>query len=182
RGFSFLKDEPLDMRYHTASDGISAAEIVNRWSKNAIGTLLWEYGEERNAKRIAAGIVAARTRKKITKANELAEIIQKCVPRRVGKIHPATRTFQALRIAVNKEFENIASALGDAVAVLKPKGKIIVISFHSLEDRIVKNFFKKESADGHISILTPKPLQPHIVEINKNPRARSAKLRAAEKI
>lgn len=180
RGFSFLSREPLDMRYHTDSYGINAAQIVNTWTEKAIEDLLREFGEERFSLRIAKGIIAARTRKKITQASELAEIVCRSFPggRMNRRIHSATRTFQALRIAVNNELENISQGLEGAVRILKPGGKIIVISFHSLEDRIVKNFLKANAASGLIKILTPKPIRAGSKEINQNPRARSAKLRA----
>lgn len=184
RGFSFLKHEALDMRYHQSGGGITASDIVNTWSKDAIETLLREYGEERYSRRIAGGIVAARADRAITRTDELSEIIRRSVGRHgvAAKIHPATRTFQALRIAVNKEFENMAQGFEGAAQLLSPGGKMIVISFHSLEDRIAKEFFKTKSADGVLKIITPKPLKPAVAEIYKNPRARSAKLRAAERL
>lgn len=180
RGFSFLRDEPLDMRYNPQWNGQNAEEIINTWPCGMIERILHEYGEERYARRIARGICDARGHQKISRTAILVDIIQRSVPKRYryGTLHPATRTFQAFRIAVNRELENLAQALPDALALVSPGGKLAVISFHSLEDRIVKNFFRKCTQDGKGSLMTKKPLFPAREEIIGNPRARSARLRA----
>lgn len=169
RGFSFLKDEPLDMRYSLDND-LTAEKIVNNYSLKEIETILREYGEERFAKNIAKLIVENRP---IKTTFQLKDIIR--IPK--GKIHPATRTFQALRIAVNNELGNLEKALPQAEELLVSGGRLVMISFHSLEDRIVKNFFKK----SNLNILTKKPIKCSKQELKINPRSRSAKLRAAEK-
>lgn len=174
RGFTFLKDEPLDMRYSLEND-LTAEEIVNNYSPEKIEKILKEYGEERFAKRIAKRIIQQRP---IKSTFQLVGIIKKAVPGRRAKIHPATRTFQALRIAVNDELNNFKKALSQAVEVLEKHGRIVIISFHSLEDRIVKNFFK----DSNLNILTKKPITSSQGEIKINRRSRSAKLRAATKL
>jgi len=179
RGFTFLKDEPLDMRYSLEND-LTAEEIINNYSQEKIEKILKEYGEERFAKRIAKKIIQTRPRK-IKSTFQLVEIIKKAVPGKRTKIHPATRTFQALRIAVNDELNNLKKALFQAVKVLEKGGRIVIISFHSLEDRIVKNFFKEEAKKGSLRILTKKPVIPSQEEIKINRRSRSAKLRAATK-
>lgn len=200
RGFTFLKDEPLDMRYSLEND-LTAEEIINNYSQEKIEKILKEYGEERFAKRIAKRIIQTRPRK-IKSTFQLVEIIKKAVPGKRTKIHPATRTFQALRIAVNDELNNLKKALFQAVEVLEKGGRIVIISFHSLEDRIVKNFFKEEAKKGSLRILTKKSnssiynhtlanqgsrakrkvlITPSQEEIKINRRSRSAKLRAATK-
>lgn len=183
RGFSFLRDEPLDMRYDAKSHGLTAEKIINQWPGAAIEDILREYGEERYASGITRGILRARARQKISSTRELVEIVSRSVP--LGalrvRIHPATRTFQALRIAVNDELSNLRKGLEGACTVLAPSGRIAVISFHSLEDRIVKTFFREMHARGITRVLTPKPIRPSRKEILQNPRARSAKLRAIEK-
>lgn len=181
RGFSFLKNEPLDMRYNPDFNELTAEKIVNKWPPEAIENILREYGGERFSRRIARGIVGARRYKKISATAELVRIISRSVPGFYLKrrVHPATKTFQALRIAVNRELENLRKALYDSADILKPGGKIIVISFHSLEDRIVKNFFRKNK--NAFTVFTPKPVCPAKEEIKSNPRARSAKLRAGTK-
>jgi len=209
RGFSFKKDEPLDMRYNVEkiqnpkskiqNYNLTAREIVNTWPEREIEKILKEYGERRFAKRIAKAIVNSRKIKPIKTTFQLVDIVKKTVPHKYQhkKIHPATKTFQALRIAVNNELENLKKTLPQAVKLLRPKGSLVVISFHSLEDRIVKDFFRKESKDcicppeipvcvcGHkrtLKIITKKPITPSQEEIISNPRARSAKLRVAERI
>jgi len=181
RGFSFQRDEPLDMSYSTLPDHLTAAEIVNTWSKAEIARALAEFGEEHMAERIASGIVAARRRKHIISTVQLVDIIKASVPKNYehGRIHPATRTFQALRIAVNRELESVNAVLPQALNALKPGGRLVCISFHSLEDRIVKTFFKEMSAKRRIQILSPRPITAAEKEIQNNPRSRSAKLRAA---
>ncbi len=180
RGFSFQKDEPLDMRYST-ENGITAWEIVNSWPPEEIEIILKDLGEERFAKRISKAIVTRRKEKKIDTASELASLVEKEVPR-TKRIHPATKTFQALRITVNRELENIEKVLPSALELIKEGGRISIISFHSLEDRIAKNFFRQVANEGRVRILTKKPIIPGEDEIINNPRSRSAKLRTAIKI
>jgi len=175
RGFSFMRNEPLDMRYNPGVNSLTAEEIVNNYSQEEIEKILKEYGEERFAKRIAKRIVKERP---IKTTFQLVEIIKKVTPRRT-KIHPATRTFQALRITVNDELNNLRKVLPQAIEILAPEGRIVVISFHSLEDRIVKRFFKGEK---NIKIITKKPITASEEEIKINPQSRSAKLRAVVKI
>jgi len=179
RGFSFQKDEVLDMRYNL-SNPLSAEKILNYWSRNDIERILKEYGEEEYAKQISKQIVEERSGKPIQKTSRLVNIIQNATPRAYHKkkIHPATKTFQALRIAVNNELQNVADALTQSQEILRPGGKMAVISFHSLEDRLVKNFFRENAA---FHLLCKKPITPSVQEIAKNPRARSAKLRVAQK-
>ena len=181
RGFSFQKKEPLDMRY-SVQNQLTAEKIVNFWSKFEIERILQEYGEERFAKNIAEQIIEERKLKPIQTTNHLVEVVRKAVPRGYlnQRIHFATKTFQALRIAVNDELNNIEKALPQALQILEPGGRLVVISFHSLEDRIVKNFFKNNILN--INLLTKKPVIPTRQEIIINPRSRSAKLRAATKI
>lgn len=183
RGFSFLRDEPLDMRYHPQGGEQNAEEIINTWPCSRIEHIIAEYGEERYARKIAQNICNARRRQKISHTLTLVDIIQKSVPGgyRRGRLHPATRTFQALRIAVNRELENLTEVLPDAFTLLSPGGILIVIAFHSLEDRIVKNFFQKCRREDRGNIVTKKPLFPTHEEMRENPRARSARLRALEK-
>ena len=193
RGFSFMEDGPLDMRFDQ-NKGLTAADLINDLSEQALAKILREYGEERYAWRIARAIRAA---KPIQTTQALAAVVKKAVPHYSAAIHPATRTFQALRIATNQELQTIAESLPLLMGCLAPQGRIAVISFHSLEDRIVKSFFKTESKDcicppekpicscGHkasLKVLTKKPVRPGDEEIQKNPRARSARLRVAEKI
>jgi len=184
RGFSFLKDEPLDMRYSCQEfSKKTAAEIVNKSSYDELVRILKEYGEERFAKSIAAAIVEARKRNPIKSTFQLVEIIKNSTPfwYRRRRIHFATKTFQALRIAVNGELDNLRVGLQQAEELLKNKGRIAVISFHSLEDRIVKNFFKESNKEKRLNIITKKPIRAGLAEISANPSARSAKLRVAEK-
>lgn len=183
KGFSFRKDELLDMRYNP-KNSLTAERIINKWGEKEIRDILKDYGEERFAKRIARQIVKTREKKPIKTTLQLVETIKRTLhPRfRYKRTHFATRTFQALRITVNKELENIKEGLRQSIDVLDPEGRIVVISFHSLEDRIVKRFFKEKSQENILKILTKKPITPLQKEVNKNPRSRSAKLRAAEKI
>lgn len=199
RGFSFRKaEQPLNMSFSTDEDKKNLTrKIVNKSSKEELERIILKYGEERWAKRIAEEIVKTRRKKEIETVGELVQVVEKIVPKKYSKIHPATKTFQALRIATNKELENLELVLPQAVDFLKSDGRIAVISFHSLEDRIVKNFFKNESRDclcppvvpvcacGHkktLKIITKKPILPGKEEIDENPKARSAKMRVAEKI
>ena len=183
KGFSFQKNEDLDMRYNTAQT-LTAKIIVNEYSKEDLEKILKEYGEERFARKIAEKIIEERNRKEIESTLQLVEIIKKAIPSRFGysKIHCATRTFQALRIAVNDELENLKTVLPQAVSVLSLGGRMVIISFHSLEDRIVKNFFKEKEKEGEIKILTKKPIMAEERESILNPRSRSAKLRAIIKL
>ncbi|NPA95087.1 MAG: 16S rRNA (cytosine(1402)-N(4))-methyltransferase RsmH [Thermodesulfobacteria bacterium] len=179
RGFSFMRDEPLDMRMDRATT-VMASDMVNKLPEERLAELIQLYGEESWAKKIAAAIVARRKERPIFSTLELATIVKEAIPRRFHprKIHPATKTFQAIRIAINREFENLTQALGVATKILRPGGRLCVISFHSLEDRIVKRFFK---SSDQLRILTKKPLRPTEAEVVNNPRSRSAKLRVAEK-
>lgn len=183
RGFSFQRDEPLIMRFDK-KEGWSAREIINEWSEKEIERILKKFGEERFAKRIAKRICKERKIKPIESTLQLVKTIEKAVPSwyRHRKIHFATKTFQALRIAVNKELENLNSALPQALEILKSGGRLVVISFHSLEDKIVKHFLKENEKKGKLKILTKKPIRPKKEEIKINPRSRSARLRAAVKI
>jgi len=182
RGFSFLRDEPLDMRY--GKNELTAEKIINNWSDQDLTKIFREYGEERFADKIAAAIVRDRKTKCIETSFELVRIIRQSTPyfyhRR--RLHPATKVFQALRIAVNDELNNLNKFLPQVLDVLVSGGRLAIISFHSLEDRIVKNFLKEKKREGLIEILTKKVTRPRHEEIAQNPRARSAKLRAAIKI
>ena len=180
RGFSLQKDGPLDMRMDRR-EKLTAAEIVNNYPIEKLTKIFWEYGEERFAKRISNAISVTRNLKKIATTFELKAVIEKAIPT-WKKRESVTRVFQALRIAVNSELENLNQALRGAIDFLKPGGRIVVLSYHSLEDRIVKRTFRAAAQAGILSILTKKPILPQEAEIKENPRARSAKLRAAEKI
>jgi 16S rRNA (cytosine1402-N4)-methyltransferase len=179
RGFSLQKDGPLDMRMDK-SQKLTAFDIVNDYPIEKIERIIREYGEERFAKRIGNAIRATRSKDPIRTTFELREIIEKAIPT-WRKRESVSRVFQALRIAVNSELENLGKALNDAVSILKPGGRIVVLSYHSLEDRIVKNAFRDFRRDGILKVLTKKPIAPDRRETSENPRARSAKLRAAEK-
>ena len=183
RGFSYLKDEPLDMRFSPKST-LTAAEIVNFWKIEDLERILRDYGEEKYARRIALAIKEDRRKKRIVGTQELVEILKKALPKNYDnyRLHPAVRTFQALRIAVNNELENLKMGLILASEILAPQGKIVVISFHSLEDRIVKFFFRDNAKQNTLKILTKKPITSSQEEIKNNIRSRSAKLRAALKI
>lgn len=190
RGFSFKIDQVLDMRYNEDMNYLTAEKILNEWGQEEIERILREYGEEKFAKRIAQRIVEKRREKRIKTTFQLLEIIKEALPSRYWKeskkkkfpIHYGTKVFQALRIAVNDELENLQKVLPQAVAVLAPGGRMVVISFHSLEDRIVKRFFNEQSKKKIVRLLTPKPITPSREEIKSNIRARSAKLRAVIKI
>jgi len=193
RGFSFRHDGPLDMRM--GSDGPSAADIVAMASERDLANIIFLLGEERHSRAVARAIVAARRIRPITTTRALADIVSSVLRSRPSDIHPATRTFQALRIFVNEELREIAEALAAAERLLKPGGRLVVVSFHSLEDRIVKTFLndrgrtsggsrhlpEQEQAAPTFRILTRRPVGPDDVEVAANPRARSAKLRAAER-
>lgn len=192
RGFSFQHDGPLDMRMGP-DVGLTAEEIVNRWPEKELARILYAYGEERKARQVARAICAHRP---LRTTGELAALVAKVVGPS-GKIHPATRTFQALRIAVNGELDALAAALPQAVELLAEGGRLVVIAFHSLEDRIVKQFIAREAQDcicppglpqcvcGHVATLrrlTKKPIVPDAAEIQRNPRSRSARLRVAQRL
>ena len=182
RGFSFSEDGPLDMRMDPSSPVPTAEEIVNRANEQELARIIWEYGEERCSRRIARRIVEERRKRRITRTLELAEIVRRaCGGRGHQRIHPATRTFQALRIAVNDELENLRSLLATAPDILEDGGRIAVISFHSLEDRIVKEDFRARAQEGLYTVATKKPVRPSEAEVSANPRSRSAKLRAARR-
>lgn len=185
RGFSFQSRGPLDMRLDTDSY-ISAYDLVNNLNEEELSTLLWNFGEERWHNRIARLIVQERDKEPITTTAQLANIVVRSVPVRYRhrhyKIHPATRTFQAVRIAVNRELEILDTAVNKAIAILNKKARICVISFHSLEDRVIKFAFRKAESEGLINIITPKPLTPREQEVQGNPASRSSKLRVAERI
>ncbi len=182
RGFSFQKQESLDMRYKTQND-LTANKILNEYSQKEIEQILKEYGEEKFAKQISQEIVKTRKIILIKKTSELVQIIKKVVPTwyQHRRIHFATKTFQALRIAVNDELNNLIKVLPEAIEILKPGGRIVVISFHSLEDRIVKNFLREQAQKQVLQINTKKPIRPSQEEIKINTRSRSAKLRAGVK-
>ena len=177
RGFSFQKDGSLDMRYNP-SVGKSASEILNSLSEKQLAEIFLEYGEEHAAGLIAKKIVSTRKGRPIKTVKDLTAIIESVIHRH-GRLHPATRVFQALRIFVNREFENISEILSKLPECLKPGGRIAVISFHSLEDRVVKNSFKKLASEKKVEILAKKPIIPNRGEIKINPKSRSAKLRIA---
>ncbi len=183
RGFSFQRDEFLDMRMDT-SQHLRAYDVVNTYPKPMLEKILKEYGEEKFYKKIAQGIVEHRKKKPIRTTKELADIIYKIYPPplRRGKIHPATKTFQAIRIEVNNELEEIKEGINKAISRLEKGGIIAVISFHSLEDRIVKNIFRERKKLKELEILTKKPITPGEEELKENPPSRSAKLRVAKKI
>jgi 16S rRNA (cytosine1402-N4)-methyltransferase len=179
RGFSFRADGPLDMRMDTRS-GETAEQVVNQENEEVLADLIYEYGEERRSRRIARAIVRARP---IATTAELARVISAAAPSMKGdKIHPATRTFQAIRMRVNDELGEIQSLLKSAGSLLKPGGRVVLISFHSLEDRLVKDAFRDQAKAGIFEVLTKKPVVASEQESLRNPRSRSAKLRAAEKI
>jgi 16S rRNA (cytosine1402-N4)-methyltransferase len=193
RGFSFRLDGPLDMRM--GHDGPTAADVVARASESDLAKIIYIFGEERHSRGVARAIAAARKEAPIATTRQLADIVSKVVWAKPGEIHPATRTFQALRIFVNAELDELQLALSAAERVLRPGGRLVVVSFHSLEDRIVKNFLgergKRGGGSRHLpelaqaapsfEILTKRPLTPGDDEVRGNPRARSAKLRAAQR-
>jgi 16S rRNA (cytosine1402-N4)-methyltransferase len=180
RGFSFQAEGPLDMRMNPR-EGLTAAQVVNQFGEKELADLIYEFGEERRSRRIARAIVRARP---ITTTAELARVVSAAAPAmKSGRsfIHPATRTFQALRIYVNAELEEIDALLSAAPGLLKPGGRLVVISFHSLEDRRAKDSLREGARQGIYEVLTRKPVTAEAEETDRNPRARSAKLRAAEK-
>lgn len=183
RGFSFRTDGPLDMRFDDSSE-TTAASIINGMDVDALSRILWEYGEERYARKIASAMISERKKKPIVGTKALVDIIAHAVPGhyRRKRLHFATKTFQALRIAVNDELGGLEATLPQLFDALASGGRLAVISFHSLEDRIVKRFFKEKASAGEMEILTKKPLIATKEEVTQNPRARSAKLRVARKV
>lgn len=204
RGFSFMKDEPLLMTLGSTTGSttsmkenprleraghseVTAEDVVNDWSEESLEKIIHGYGEERRAKRIARAIALARAQGEIKTSRELSQIIEGSVGRRghrrggTRRLHPATKTFQAIRIAVNDELGALEEGLSKGVAALKPSGRMAVISFHSLEDRIVKNYFRKKAKEGEVILINKKPIVSGAEEVKHNPRARSAKLRIIEK-
>jgi 16S rRNA (cytosine1402-N4)-methyltransferase len=199
RGLSFRVDAPLNMSFGGAQGSLNTFNIVNKTKEQELARMIWEYGEERYANRIARKIVEVRKVKPIDTTGKLVEVIGASVPAnyRHNKIHYATRTFQALRIITNQEIDSLIKVLPQTISLLKPGGRLVVISYHSLEDRIVKKILRQESKNclcppqapicscqhqANFKIVTKKPLTPTATEINNNPRARSAKMRVAEKI
>jgi 16S rRNA (cytosine1402-N4)-methyltransferase len=198
RGFTFMRDEPLDMRMNP-EEGQTAAELVNKLPERELANIMTEYGEEPRAPRIAKAIVKSRREQAIQTSRELAQVVEQAVPARYrrGRIHPATRTFQAFRIAINHELEALDLFLNEAVDLLNPGGRLCILSFHSLEDRIVKQRFRAHAKgcicppelpkcvcgeSPQLAVLTKRPVRPSQREIQANPMARSAKLRAAERL
>ena len=195
RGFSFMNDAPLDMRLDP-TQGPTAADLVNDLDEEALADAIYRYGEEHGSRRVARAVAEARRTGRIATTLELANLVERALGGRKGKIHPATKTFQGLRIAVNRELEQLEAALPQAVALLKPGGRLAIISFHSLEDRIVKLFFRAESGrptidqreagyqerEPLVRLLQTKPIIASADEQHSNPRSRSAKLRVVERI
>ncbi len=182
-GFSVFRDTPLDMRMAPAYQKVTADYVINKGSERMLREIFWQLGEENKAKWIVEAIIQERKKNKIRTTKQLAKIIQKVVPSSKKKrIHPATKVFQALRIYINKELNNISAFLPMAINLLNPGGRLVCISFHSLEDRIVKKFFNEKEAEGVLEILTKKVVKPTDEEKYINPSSRSSKLRAAQKI
>ncbi len=183
RGFSLKAEGPLDMRMDRRGF-ISAYDLLNNLTEEEISTILWRFGEERFSRRIARAFVKAREKAPLASTRELAELVTRVLPykARFGRIHPATRTFQALRIAVNRELDALEEALQKAALFLSKKGRICVISFHSLEDRIVKESFRRLAKTGRFRLVVKKVLRPSSAEIAENPRSRSAKMRVIERV
>jgi 16S rRNA (cytosine1402-N4)-methyltransferase len=181
RGFSFKRDEPLDMRMDT-SGGATAAEMLASVDEKTLADVIYELGEERHARRVARAIVEAGKTQQVESTGQLADIVRRAIPRKgYTRIDPATRTFQAIRIWVNQELEGLDGFLMRAAARLAPGGRLVMLTFHSLEDRVVKHTFRALQAAGTITIRTKRPVVPSESEVDRNPRARSAKLRAAER-
>ncbi len=178
RGFSFRENEPLDMRYDTEKNDLTAYEVVNSSNENDLADIIYRYGEERNSRRIAKRIVEERRKRKIETAHELSEIVNSAFHFKNQRISPATRTFQAIRIYVNGELENVGKLLSEIKDIVKPGGRMAVITFHSLEDRIVKDVFKSLQKNEEIYFLNKKVIKPGREETARNPKSRSAKLRA----
>lgn len=186
RGFSFKHDEPLLMTFKSKpqEDDLTAREIIRGWKEGNLADIIFGYGEEQFARQIAHAIVEVRKKKPIETTKDLVQVIEGAVPKwyRGRRIHPATKTFQAIRIAVNDEIESLREGLLEGVTHLRSGGHMAVISFHSIEDRVVKNFFAERARDGLGSVVTKKPIVPGDAEVSENPRARSAKLRVFERV
>lgn len=184
RGFSFMRNEPLDMRFNPGVESQTAADVINKTDRDQLSKILTDYGEEKYAEEITKNIIDSRKIKPIMTTDELVEIIKNSVPGwyKNRKIHPATKTFQALRIAVNNELENIASGINSAIDILKPSGRLIVISFHGLEDKIIREIFKSKTKEGIIRWVVKGTVKPRWKEVEINRRARSAKMKIIEKI
>jgi len=181
RGFSFRRDEPLDMRMDQSA-GLTAAAAIAAADEQTLASVIYEFGEERHARRVARAIIAARAQQPIETTGRFADVVRRAIPRKgYTRIDPATRTFQAIRIWVNRELEALDAFITRAVERLNAGGRIVVITFHSLEDRIVKHTLRALQSAGHIAIRTKRPTVPTETEIERNPRARSAKLRSAER-
>ncbi|QPM66939.1 16S rRNA (cytosine(1402)-N(4))-methyltransferase RsmH [Atribacter laminatus] len=178
RGFSFSQDGPLDMRMNQ-SQKMDACQVVNTFSEKELADIFFYYGEERKSRKIARSIVNSRQRKPITTTKELEKIIWNCNPGRRGGIHPATRVFMALRIYINHELDELPKALESVLQFMKEGARLVVLSYHSLEDRIVKNFFRN---NDQLAVINRKPMTPSLQEIQVNPRARSARMRVAQKM
>lgn len=181
RGFSFRHDGPLDMRMDRSQDR-TAADVVNELSEKQLEDLLREYGEERHARKVARAICGARKHTRISSTQQLADIVVRAVPSRHGRLHAATRTFQSLRIATNNEIEKLRLLLEQVERYLFPGARLLAISFHSLEDRVVKTVLRRKEAEGVYEVLSRKPIRPTREEVARNGRSRSAKLRAAVRV
>lgn len=182
RGFSFNSSGPLDMRFDGDVSKLTAAEVVNTFDEKDLAKIIYDLGEERRARAVARAIVGRRKERLFADAADLADVVARAAGGRRGRLHPATRTFQALRIFVNDELAALEAALPDAVGIVAPGGRLFVISYHSLEDRVVKKFFRASAGENELKLLTPKPNRPGPDEVRANPRSRSARLRIAEKI
>ncbi len=181
RGFSFQASAPLDMRLDPDAP-VTAADLVNNLPERDLADLIFRYGEERGSRRIARAIVEARQRQPVTTTDELSRIVARALGGQRGRIHPATRTFQALRIAVNDELASLEAALPQIAGLLAAGGRMVIIAFHSLEDRIVKRFMRAEAQTGRLRIITRRPVEAGNEEQQANPRSRSAKMRVAERM
>jgi 16S rRNA (cytosine1402-N4)-methyltransferase len=184
KGFSFMHDEPLLMTFGESTQyEFTAYDIVNEWGEDSIADIIFGYGEERNARKIAKAIVTARKASPIKTTNQLTECIESAFPKmHYRKVNPSTKTFQALRIAVNDELGTLESFLKDGFALLQPGGRMAIITFHSLEDRVVKHYFRTLKNEDLAELSTKKPIVPGPEELKQNPRARSAKLRIIKKL
>ncbi|MGQ9921524.1 MAG: 16S rRNA (cytosine(1402)-N(4))-methyltransferase RsmH [Desulfobacca sp.] len=184
RGFSFGGDEPLDMRLNPAAQTQTAADLLNTWPEAELSRIFWELGEERWARRIARRVVQARQQRPFQTTAQLVQTVLQAMPGKPAsrRLHPATRVFQALRLAVNQELDCLAAFLPQAIAALAPQGRLVVIAYHSLEDRIVKHTFLQAEKAGKIRRCQKKPLRPTAAEVLRNPSARSAKLRCVVKV
>ena len=184
RGFSFGGDEPLDMRMNPEARTQTAADLLNTWPEAELSRIFWEWGEERYARRIARRVVQARQQRPFQTTAQLVQTVLQAIPGKPSsrRLHPATRVFQALRLAVNQELPHLATFLPQALAALAPQGRLVVIAYHSLEDRIVKHTFLQAEKAGQVQRCQKKPLRPTAAEIRRNPSARSAKLRCVIKL